>query len=135
MDVYRFLLYSSLMTIGASGLLIISGLFFIKTGHKDYHKKAMLSASFLALIFVVLYLIKSSQFPPQKYAGNYRLLYQFILWSHTFLSAANIPMAIITIYLALKEKLDIHKRIAPYTAAIWIYAAITGWLIRAFLQN
>jgi putative membrane protein len=42
-------------------------------------------------------------------------------------------MAIFTIYLALKERLERHKRIAPYTAGIWIYLALTGWLIRAFL--
>lgn len=132
-DGYTFLFYSSLITIAVSGLLIVLGILFVKFGYKDYHKRSMLTAFILALIFVVLYLVKSSLYPPQKYSGNYRGIYLFILWSHTLFATVNFPMAIVTIYLALKERFDRHKKIAPYTAAVWIYVALTGWIIRAFL--
>lgn len=133
-DGYAILFYSSLITIAVSGLLIVFGILLVKFGYKDYHKKAMLSAFFLAVIFVILYLVKAYLFPPQKYIGGYRTFYLFVLWSHSILSIINFPMAIFTIYLALKERLESHKRIAPYTAGIWIYVALTGWLIRAFLM-
>ncbi|MFQ5329520.1 MAG: DUF420 domain-containing protein, partial [Thermodesulfobacteriota bacterium] len=32
----------------------------------------------------------------------------------------------------LKERFDKHKRIAPYTAGVWLYVAITGWAIFLF---
>ncbi len=128
----EFLLYTSLATIGLSGLCIITGIVLIKKGCRAYHKKAMLSASIFALIFVVLYLIRSSLFPPERYAGEYRTLFLSILWSHTFLAVVNFPMAVYTIYLGLKERFERHKRIAPYTAGVWIYVAVTGWAIYLF---
>ncbi|MFQ5427752.1 MAG: DUF420 domain-containing protein [Thermodesulfobacteriota bacterium] len=128
----EFLLYSSLATIGMSGLLILTGIVLIKKGLKSTHKKAMLSASVFALIFVVLYLMRSSLFPPERYAGDHRTLFLFILWSHTVLAMINFPMAAYTIYLGFKERFTRHKRIAPYTAGVWIYVAVTGWAIFLF---
>jgi len=126
------LLYTGLFTIGLSGLSIITGLILIRKGLKDLHKKAMLTAAFFALIFVGLYLVRSSLFPPERYAGDHRTLFLTILWSHTVLAVVNLPMAIYTIYLAFKERFDRHRRIAPYTAGVWIYVAITGWTIYLF---
>ncbi len=104
----------------------------IKTGHKDYHKKAMLTASFLAVIFVILYITRTSLYPIERYAGGSRGLYLSVLWSHTALSLINLPLAVITVYLAFKGRFTGHKRIAPYTAAVWIYVAASGWTIFLF---
>lgn len=134
MDLYSFLLYGGLVTIGISGICILSGIVLIKLGYRDFHKGAMISATAFALIFVGLYLLRSSLFPPAQYFGSYRVLYLYTLWSHTFLSMINFPMAAVTIYLALKNRFDSHKRIAPYTAGVWIYVAITGWFIHFFLR-
>ncbi|WP_461829108.1 DUF420 domain-containing protein [Aquifex sp.] len=131
---YELLTFFSLITIGLSGLLILTGIVLIKLGHRELHKKAMLTASFLALIFVILYLIKSSLYPPKQYTGNYKALYYFVLWSHTILAIINFPLAVYTVYLGLKGRYDKHKRIAPITAAVWIYVAITGWMIYFFLN-
>ena len=126
------LLYTSLFTIGLSGVSIITGLILIRKGLKELHKKAMLTAAFFALIFVGLYLVRSSLFPPERYAGEYRTLFLTILWSHTVLAVVNFPMAVYTIYCAFKERFDRHRWIAPYTAGVWIYVAITGWAIYLF---
>lgn len=127
-----FLLYASLATIGLSGVMIVTGIFLIKSGRPTTHKKAMLTASVFALIFVVLYLLRSSLFPPERYAGEHRTLFLFILWSHTLLAMINFPMAAYTIYLGFKERFSRHKKIAPYTAGVWIYVAVTGWAIFLF---
>jgi len=131
---YKILTLLSLITIGLSGLLILTGLVLIKLGKKEWHKKAMLTASFLALIFVILYLIKSSIYPPKKYTGEHKELYFFVLWSHTILAIINFPLAVYTVYLGLKEKFEKHRKIAPITAIVWIYVAITGWMIYFFLH-
>ncbi|GAB6066126.1 DUF420 domain-containing protein [Aquifex pyrophilus] len=131
---YEVLTWLSLITIGLSGLLILTGLFLIKTGRRELHKKAMLTASFLALIFVILYLVKSSLFPPKKYTGEYKTLYYFVLWSHTILAIINFPLAVYTVYLGVKGLYDKHRKIAPITAVVWIYVAVTGWMIYFFLN-
>ncbi len=128
------MLYGSLVAIATSGLFVISGVILIRLGYRDYHKAAMLSASMFALIFVILYMIRSSLFPHAIYTGSYRALFLTTLWSHTLLSIVNFPMAATTIYLAVKKRYDRHKKIAPYTAGVWIYVAFTGWLIYFFLR-
>ncbi len=134
MDLRTFLLYGGQLTIGLSGLLIVTGVVLIRLGRREHHKKAMLSASALALVFVVLYLVRTSLYPPEGYHGEHRTLYLFILSSHTVLSLVNLPLAVITLFFALKQRFPSHKRIAPYTAGVWIYVAVTGWLIFFFLR-
>ena len=131
---YELLTLLSLMTIGASGLLILTGLVLVKTGRKELHKKAMLSASFLALLFLVFYLMKYFMYPPKPYEGHYKGLYLFVLVSHSILAAINLPLAVVTVYLGLRDRLSKHRKIAPITAFVWIYVAITGWMIFAFLK-
>ena len=114
MDLHVILSISSQTIIGISGLLIITGVMLILNGYKDYHKKAMLSASAFALVFVVLYLINSSLFPHKKYTGNYRTLYFLILWSHTILALINLPLAVVTVYRGLKGAYDKHKKIYSF---------------------
>ncbi len=128
------LTYASLTIIGLSGVSILAGVALVLSGRQELHKKAMLTATMLASVFVVLYLVKSSLYPPVKYAGDHRKLYFFILGSHTILAALNLPLAAYTVYLGLKDKLDKHKRIAPFTAAVWIYVAVTGWAIYFILH-
>ena len=131
-DLEALLLHSSRAIIAASGICIIIGVVLIRTGHRDFHKKAMLLASFLAIIFVILYITRTSLFPVARYAGEHRTLYLSVLWSHTALSLVNLPLAAGTVYLGLKGKFERHKRIAPYTAAVWIYVAASGWTIFLF---
>jgi len=132
LDLYSLLLYGSLVTIGISGFCILSGVILIKLRQKEIHKWAMISASFFALIFVGFYVARTSIFPHTKYEGSYRGLYLTTLWSHTFLSVINFPMAVVTLYSGLRGRFDRHKKIAPYTAGVWIYVAATGWLIYFF---
>ncbi len=132
MELEAILSLFSRITIALSGICIITGVVLVKTGRKETHKRVMIAAAVLALIFVSIYIVKSSMFPPERYAGAYRSIYLFILWSHTVLSLVNLPLAAITIFLGLKGRYTGHKRIAPYTAGVWIYVAFTGWLIFFF---
>ncbi len=131
---YELLTALSLLTIGASGILILTGLYFVKTGRKELHKKAMLSASFLALLFLIFYLIKYFSYPPKPYEGPFKGLYLFILISHSILAALNLPLAVVTVFLGITDRISKHRRIAPITAVVWIYVAVTGWMIFAFLK-
>lgn len=131
---YELLTALSLLTIGASGILILTGLYFVKTGRRELHKRAMLSASFLALLFLIFYLIKYFSYPPKPYEGPFKGLYLFILISHSVLAALNLPLAVVTVFLGITDRISKHRRIAPITAMVWIYVAVTGWMIFAFLK-
>ena len=131
---YELLTLLSLTTIGLSGLLIVLGLFFVKTGRKEWHKRSMLTASFLALLFLVFYGLKYFMYPPKPYTGDYKALYLFIMISHSIMATINLPLAVVTVFLGITDRLSKHRKIAPITAGVWIYVAITGWLIYAFLK-
>ncbi len=126
------LIYSSLITIAISGISIVSGIVFIILGKKEWHHRAMVNACIFAIIFVVLYLIRSATIPTEPYQGPFRGLFLFILWSHTILAIVNFPLAVMTVRYAFKNNFEKHKKIAPVTAVVWIYVAVTGWLIYAF---
>ncbi len=131
---YELLTALSLLTIGASGILILTGLYLVKTGRRELHKRAMLSASFLALLFLIFYLIKYFSYPPKPYEGPLKGLYLFILISHSVLAALNLPLAVVTVFLGITDRISKHRKIAPITAVVWIYVAVTGWMIFAFLK-
>ena len=132
MGLEAFLALASRTTIALSGISVATGVVLILTGRRNAHRAAMLTAAGLAALFVVLYVIRSTLFPFKSYSGEYKNLFRFILFSHTTLSLVNLPLAVITIYLGLKGKFERHKRIAPYTAAVWIYVALSGWLVFLF---
>jgi len=134
-----FITLLSMLTISVSGVAIVLGIFFIKSGKREAHKKAMITASVFALIFVLLYILRNvlqaqGLVPVGKYEGPYRGLFLFILWSHTALAIVNFPLAVITLRYAFKGLFERHRKIAPITAFVWIYVAVTGWLIFYFMQ-
>jgi len=118
--------------IAISGLLIITGVASILLGYRGLHKRLMLAACLFAVVFVVMYVVRSSMFPHTPYTGQWRGLYLSVLWSHTVMSLVNLPLAVATVYLALKGRFDGHRRVAPFTAAVWVYVAATGWSIFLF---
>jgi putative membrane protein len=46
----------------------------------------------------------------------------------------NFPLAVITLRYAFKNMFEKHRKIAPITAFVWLYVAITGWIIYFFMQ-
>ncbi len=126
------LIYSSLITIAISGVSIVAGIIFIILSKREWHHRAMVNACIFAVIFVILYLIRTALIPTEPYKGPFRSIFLFILWSHTFLAIVNFPLAVVTVRYAFKNNLEKHKKIAPITAMVWIYVAVTGWLIYAF---
>jgi len=55
------------------------------------------------------------------------------LFSHLALAIAIVPLVLITLYRALKERFELHKKIARWTWPIWMYVSVTGVMIYLFL--
>ena len=72
---------------------------------------------------------------PFKGQGWLRALYFTILISHTTLAAAIVPLVLITLTRALKERFDRHKRIARWTLPLWLYVSITGVIVYGMLYG
>jgi uncharacterized membrane protein YozB (DUF420 family) len=118
---------------GISTLLIATGWIMIKTERKRAHAVCMLGAILTSAAFLACYLVyhflKAGHVTYFTYPGWPKALYLFILGTHTPLAIAVVPMIILTIIPALRQRFDAHKRIARWTLPIWLYVSVTGVLV------
>ena len=103
----------------------------IKNGNKALHQKLIYLSLALSTIFLLSYVVHHATHDPVSYGGEgfLKYFYYFILISHISLSAIIIPLVLITLSRALKEKFKAHKKIAKITFPIWLYVAATGVLV------
>jgi uncharacterized membrane protein YozB (DUF420 family) len=72
---------------------------------------------------------------PFKGVGAIRVVYFAILISHTILAVTVVPLALVTLSRALRERFDAHRRIARWTLPIWLYVSVTGVIVYAMLYR
>jgi putative membrane protein len=114
-----------------SAAFLILGFFFIKSKSIKAHKACMLSAFTSSSLFLISYLVYHYEVGsvPFKGQGWIRTVYFTILLTHTILAAAVVPLALITLTRALKERFAAHRRIARWTFPIWLYVSVTGVVV------
>jgi uncharacterized membrane protein YozB (DUF420 family) len=52
-----------------------------------------------------------------------------ILIKPLILAIVNLPMIILTVIPALRQRFDKHRKLAKFTAQIWLYVSITGVIV------
>ena len=124
-------------SIVLSGLALLVGLFLIRRGDRVNHPRAMLTATALAALFLVFYLTKWALYGTTAYGGPeaWKGVYYFILITHTLLAALNGPLALYVIWRALRGEFALHKRWARVLVPIWLYVALSGWIIYLVLKR
>jgi putative membrane protein len=120
-----------------SAVLITTGYYFIRKRRVQAHKACMVaalivSAAFLASYLTYHYFAGSVPYTKQDWT---RPIYFFILPTHIVLAAAIVPLVLRTVYLAFRNRLDKHVRIARWTFPIWMYVSITGVLVYVMLYQ
>ncbi len=115
---------------------LITGYRFIKKGEKEKHKILMLLATFSSALFLCSYITYHHFHGDTKFiaTGSIRIMYFGILISHILLSIVQVPLILITLYLAFAEKFVRHRTFARITFPIWLYVSVTGVLIFVFLK-
>jgi uncharacterized membrane protein YozB (DUF420 family) len=116
---------------GISAVLIATGLVFIRAGRRDAHKTAMLAAVATSTAFLACYLYYHFHHGSTRFGGEgaVRTVYFTVLLTHTILAAA-VPFLVgTTVFFALRGNLERHRRIAKWTAPIWLYVSATGVVI------
>ncbi len=120
-----------------SAILLATGYWFIKRGNRRAHKKCMIATFVVSTLFLISYLAYHAVHGTTRFPGEgwIRPVYFTILISHTFLAAAIVPLAIITLRRGLNGRVDRHKAIAKWTYPIWLYVSITGVTIYLLLYQ
>lgn len=116
------------------GLMIISaisvafGWYFIRRKQVAVHRRFMLTAATFGALFFVSYLLNTFLVGDTFYGGPkaYAASYQIFLLIHVVLATAAGVMGVITLRYALQSRFSTHRKVAPWTATMWLIAAITG---------
>jgi putative membrane protein len=131
-------------------ILLVVGLVSVKRKNYMLHKKIMLAAIVISVLFLVSYvchhlLSGESKFGDLNHdgilsaeekaqAGPLRYVYYFILLTHIPLAGIFLPFILFTAYRALSGDYQKHKKIARITWPIWLYVAITGVAIYVLIS-
>ncbi len=126
-------------------LLLISGLVAIKQKKYLLHKKIMMAAIILSVLFLVSYICHhlfagESKFGDLNHdgvlsdgekaqAGSLRILYYFILATHIPLAGIILPFILFTAYRGLTGEYYKHKKLVRITWPVWFYVAVTGVVV------
>jgi uncharacterized membrane protein YozB (DUF420 family) len=126
---------------GLSAVFLAAGFVFIKRGNRIAHRNCMMSAFCTSVIFLACYLTYHTWLAVVLHQGPTRFLnppwfrpiYLTILLTHTILAIVIVPMILITLWRAKKQRFELHKKIARWTWPLWMYVSVTGvvvyWLL------
>jgi putative membrane protein len=120
-----------------SAILLATGYVFIRRKQIQAHTACMVSAFIASSAFLVFYLTDHYLRGIVYFRGQgaIRTFYLALLGTHTVLAAAIVPLALITLYRAWRQRFALHKRIARWTLPIWLYVSVTGVVVYWMLYH
>jgi putative membrane protein len=128
---------------GLSAILLAAGFIFIRQKKVTAHRNCMISAFCVSVIFLICYLTYHGYLAIVLHKGPTRFLnpawfrpiYLTILITHTILALVIVPLILITLFRAWRERFDKHKKIAHWTLPLWMYVSVTGVIVYLLLYQ
>lgn len=122
---------------GASTVLLLVGRWFISQRRIAAHRATMITAVVTSALFLTSYLYYHAHVGSVHFQGTgwSRPLYFTLLISHVLLAVVIVPMVLITLTRALRERFDRHRAIARWTFPLWLYVSVTGVLVYFMLYH
>ena len=129
-DVHVFATFNAFIN-SAVALLVIAALMAVKRKNYLLHKKLMLAALVLSILFLVSYIAHHLFGGETKFGGVglARTFYFILLITHILLASLILPFILFTTYRALIGEFNTHKKMAKITWPLWFYVAVTGPII------
>ncbi|MEO8823119.1 MAG: DUF420 domain-containing protein [Ginsengibacter sp.] len=126
-------------------VLLVAALLAVKKKNYILHKKIMIAAIILSVLFLISYVCHhlfsgETRFgdlnhdgivsPDEKaLAGSLRYVYYAILITHIPLAGIILPFILFTAYRGLSADYQKHKKLARITWPIWLYVAVSGVVV------
>jgi putative membrane protein len=143
-DVHFFAKLNALINSVVS-VLLLAGLLVVRQGKYLLHKKIMIAALVLSVLFLVSYICHHLFAGETKFgdidhdglvtetekalAGSKRTFYYIILATHIPLAGIILPFILFTAYRALIGEWPKHVKLAKITWPVWLYVSVTGVLV------
>lgn len=127
---------------GVVAVVLIAGLVAVFKGKIQLHKKLMLTAMGLSVLFLLGYvayhftntevifgdLNKDGEISSLESAetGGSRIFYLILLITHIVAAGVSLPLILLAFSAAWSSRFSAHRAIARWVYPIWLYVAITG---------
>lgn len=127
------------------GVLLLTGLVAVRSKHYMLHKRIMLTAMILSVLFLMSYICHHLFAGETIYgdtdgdnllsdaertaAGGNRTIYLWILATHIPLAGLALPFILFAAYRAFIGEFEKHKKIVRIIWPVWFYVAITGVIV------
>ena len=112
-------------------VLLVVGLITAKQKKFALHKKIMMLAIILSVLFLLSYIAHHLLTAETKFGGEgtIKTIYYIILFTHIPLAGIILPFILFTAYRALIGEYEQHKKLTRITWPIWFYVAVTGVIV------
>ena len=126
-------------------ILLVAGLITAKNKNYVTHKKIMITAIVLSVLFLLSYICHHLFAGETKYgdldhdgvlslnetamAGSTRIFYYFLLITHIPLAGIILPFILFTAYRALTGEYDKHRKLVRITWPVWFFVAVSGVVV------
>jgi uncharacterized membrane protein YozB (DUF420 family) len=123
---------------GLSAIFLFAGWVFIRKKNRRAHRNCMISAFATSVIFLICYLtyhIFVHHVTRFQNPAWFRPVYLAILLTHTVLAVVIVPLVLMTLNRAFKERFELHKKIARWTWPLWMCVSVTGVVVYLILYQ
>jgi len=128
---------------GLSALLLSAGYYYIRRKEQKAHRNCMIAAFVTSTLFLICYLTYHGYLAYYLHRGPtvfkdplwFRPIYLGILLTHTALAVVIVPLVLVSLSRALRQRFDLHRKIARWTWPLWMYVSITGVVIYLLLYQ
>ncbi len=143
-DVHIFAKLNAIIN-SAVTILLIAGLITVKQRKYLTHKRIMVTAMVLSVLFLVSYICHhlfagETRFGDVNHdgivtevekaaVGTSRIIYYILLGTHIPLAGIILPFVLFTAYRSMIGEYERHKKLARITWPVWLYVAITGVVV------
>jgi len=126
-------------------ILLVVALIAVKQRKYLLHKKLMIAAMVLSILFLVSYICHHLFAGETKFGdinhdgivtdlekaavGSSRIIYYIILGTHIPLAGIILPFILFSAYRAMTGEFEKHKKLTRITWPIWFYVAVTGVIV------
>ncbi|HYV54282.1 MAG TPA: DUF420 domain-containing protein [Chitinophagaceae bacterium] len=132
-------------------VLLLAGLVVVRQRNYLLHKKIMLTAMLLSVLFLTSYIchhlfagetiygetdgVKGLSAAELAAAGDMRKIYLVILATHIPLAGLALPFILFAAYRALTGDYEKHKKIVRIIWPVWFYVAVTGVIVYLMIRR
>ncbi len=112
-------------------LLLLVALIAVKQKKYLLHKRLMMTAMVLSILFLLSYICHHLLTDATSYGGtgSAKTIYYIVLFTHIPLAGLILPFILYTAYRALTGEWQQHRKLAKITWPVWFYVAVTGVVV------